>query len=810
MNNMIGKMLDNRYELLEVIGSGGMAVVYKAKCHRLNRLVAVKVLKSDLAEDADFRRRFRDESQAVAMLSHPNIVSVYDVSRGETEYIVMELIDGITLKQYMEKRGQLNWREALHFITQIMKALSHAHSRGIIHRDIKPQNIMVLRDGSVKVADFGIACLANSANTLTQEALGSVHYMSPEQARGDRTDARSDIYSAGVVLYEMLTGRLPFEGDNAVSVAIQHLSSVPLSPREINPDVPEALELICMKAMASDLEKRYASADEMLADLEEFRKNPEVDLDFTIEDLHRETVDEPTQYIPAVHTVSKAQKVQEADDEEEEEASPHKLGTRKLLTIIGAAVAAVALIVLLWHAIFSDLLGGEQTPTEYVVPYLIGMTIDEANEDENVKGIFTIEQIGQRASSKYAAGQIIEQSPERGKTVKGNRVISVFVSSGAKTEKMPNLVNKEYRDATLQLTNLDLNLVAHVGDLRRLIDVLVGHLGDVHQALDALAQVAESAERDKLGHSALDDSADGVLLDQCAPRILGGLLETQGDALAVEIDVENLDLDLLADLDNLGRMVDVVPGELGDVDEAVDTAEVDEGAEVNDGGNGALETHARLELGQDLGALGLTGLLEHDATGEDDVVAVAVHLDDAGLDAGAHVGGEVLDATEVNEGGRQEAAQADVEDKAALDDLDDLALDGLAGVELLLDGVPGALVLGTLLGEDETALLVLLLENQSLDLVVHGNDVSRVDILADGELAGRNDALGLVADVKQDLVALDLDDGAGDKIALIKVGDGAVDEVVHLLVGNVIQRKDGRVLNLTQRWTPFELRGPDC
>ena len=236
---------------------------------------------------------------------------------------------------------------------------------------------------------------------------------------------------------------------------------MPLSPREINPDVPEALELICMKAMASDLEKRYASADEMLADLEEFRKNPEVDLDFTIEDLHRETVDEPTQYIPAVHTVSKAQKVQEADDEEEEEASPHKLGTRKLLTIIGAAVAAVALIVLLWHAIFSDLLGGEQTPTEYVVPYLIGMTIDEANEDENVKGIFTIEQIGQRASSKYAAGQIFEQSPERGKTVKGNRVISVFVSSGAKTENMPNLVNKEYRDATLQLTNLDLNLVVN-------------------------------------------------------------------------------------------------------------------------------------------------------------------------------------------------------------------------------------------------------------------------------------------------------------------------------------------------------------
>ena len=453
MDKMIGKMLDNRYELLEVIGSGGMAIVYKAKCHRLNRLVAVKVLKSDLAEDADFRRRFRDESQAVAMLSHPNIVSVYDVSRGETEYIVMELIDGITLKQYMERRGQLNWREALHFITQIMKALSHAHSRGIIHRDIKPQNIMVLRDGSVKVADFGIACLANSANTLTQEALGSVHYISPEQAKGDRTDARSDIYSAGVVLYVMLTGRLPFEGDSAVSVAIQHLSSVPLSPREINPEVPEALELICMKAMASDIDKRYPSADAMLADLEEFRKNPEVDLDFTIEDLHRETADEPTQYIPAVHAVSPR-----AAKEPEEEEVEEKGGLRRALTIAGAAAAAIALAVLLWHAIFSDLFGAEPVPTEFVVPKIIGMTIEQAQEDPQVKGIFEIEQIGQRAS-EYEAGTIIEQSPEDGKTVKGNRVISVFVSTGVKSEQMPNLINTERRNAVLQLKNLDLDLV---------------------------------------------------------------------------------------------------------------------------------------------------------------------------------------------------------------------------------------------------------------------------------------------------------------------------------------------------------------
>lgn len=459
---MIGRVFNNRYQITERIGIGGMAEVYRAQDNVLGRLVAVKVMLPQYAADPNFTQRFKQEAAAAANLQSPYIVNVYDWGQDEgTYYIVMEFVRGSDLKTAIIERGAINQRKVAEIGSQVCQALSVAHGLDIIHRDIKPQNIMVLRDGSVKVADFGIACLANSANTLTQEALGSVHYMSPEQARGDRTDARSDIYSAGVVLYEMLTGRLPFEGDNAVSVAIQHLSSVPLSPREINPDVPEALELICMKAMASDLEKRYASADEMLADLEEFRKNPEVDLDFTIEDLHRETVDEPTQYIPAVHTVSKAQKVQEADDEEEEEASPHKLGTRKLLTIIGAAVAAVALIVLLWHAIFSDLLGGEQTPTEYVVPYLIGMTIDEANEDENVKGIFTIEQIGQRASSKYAAGQIIEQSPERGKTVKGNRVISVFVSSGAKTEKMPNLVNKEYRDATLQLTNLDLNLVVN-------------------------------------------------------------------------------------------------------------------------------------------------------------------------------------------------------------------------------------------------------------------------------------------------------------------------------------------------------------
>ena len=353
MDQMIGRMLDNRYELLELIGSGGMAMVYKAKCHRLNRLVAVKVLKSDFASDADFRRRFYDESQAIAMLSHPNIVSVYDVSRSSPEYIVMELIDGITLKQYMERRGRLNWRESLHFITQIMKGLSHAHSRGIVHRDIKPQNIMVLRDGSVKVTDFGIACLSNSANTMTQEALGSVHYISPEQAKGNRPDARSDIYSAGVVLYEMLTGRLPFEGDSAVSVAIQHLSSVPLSPREIDPDVPEALEKICMKAMASDIDRRYPTADAMLADLEEFRKNPDVDLDFSIEDLRRPDTDEPTQYIPAVQAVTPKREEPQEDEEPPVEAVAELL-PQVVSPLDGTTVTVFSMSELLYDETMAD------------------------------------------------------------------------------------------------------------------------------------------------------------------------------------------------------------------------------------------------------------------------------------------------------------------------------------------------------------------------------------------------------------------------------------------------------------------------
>ena len=454
MDQNIGKMLDNRYELIELIGRGGMANVYKAKCHRLNRMVAVKILKSDLADNAEFRRRFRDESRAVAQLSHANIVSVYDVSRSDDmEYIVMELIDGITLKQYMERRGQMDWREALHFVTQIMRALSHAHSRGIIHRDIKPQNIMVLRDGSVKVADFGIACLADAAQTLTQEALGSVHYISPEQARGDRIDARSDIYSSGVVLYEMLTGRLPFEGDSAVSVAIQHLSSVPLSPRDINENVPEALELICMKAMNPNPDRRYASAEAMLEDLEKFRKDPSTNMEYIRAELKEKDDVEPTQPIPADEVASAVRKTRKTDEKPLQENN--KMNKKLLFGIIGG-FAALLILIFAAFKIFGNF--GDSENGTYVVPDIRGYTVEQAENLPGVKGIFTIEVLGSKPSTQYEPGQIMEQDPAKDHTRKNNLTIKVYLCAEEQKYYMPNLIGYDSREAKLLLDNMDIEL----------------------------------------------------------------------------------------------------------------------------------------------------------------------------------------------------------------------------------------------------------------------------------------------------------------------------------------------------------------
>lgn len=274
-DKFIGTRLDGRYELTELIGEGGMANVYRAVDVLDNRVVAVKILKTEYSESEEFQRRFRNESKAIAVLSHPNIVKIYDMGFSEkVQYIVMEYIDGITLKDYIDSEKVLNWKDAVHFVIQILRALQHAHNRGIVHRDIKPQNIMLLTDGTIKVMDFGIAKFAREeSRTATDQAIGTVHYISPEQARGDVTDAKSDIYSVGVMFYEMLTGCKPFDTDNPVSIAVMHMQNVAERPRNINPNIPSGLEEIIMHAMEKDSAKRYQTATDMIRDIEAFKEN---------------------------------------------------------------------------------------------------------------------------------------------------------------------------------------------------------------------------------------------------------------------------------------------------------------------------------------------------------------------------------------------------------------------------------------------------------------------------------------------------------------------------------------------------------
>ncbi|MCL1819048.1 MAG: Stk1 family PASTA domain-containing Ser/Thr kinase [Oscillospiraceae bacterium] len=484
MDKYLGKMLDNRYEIMEVIGVGGMAVVYKAKCHRLNRLVALKILKDDYAQDADFKRRFHAESQAVAMLSHPNIVAVYDVSRsGNIEYIVMELIDGITLKQYMSKKGRLSWREVLHFSTQIAKALSHAHSRGIVHRDIKPHNIMILRDGSVKVADFGIARFSNKQNTLTQEAFGSVHYISPEQARGSHIDARSDIYSLGVVMYEMLTMRLPYEGDSPVSVAIQHINSIPLTPREVDHSIPEALETITMKAMSASLSKRYPTAEALLHDLEEFRKNPSISFDYDITELMMRDEDEPTRKLTtapapkrnaAEDAPVRKRRVSNAADEEVDRA---RRRNKSLTMATGLAFVLLFIVGMAYLVInfLSSLTGpegglpGGNNDDTVIIPNLIGRVYTEVlydkehNKEQYPEYVHINIVAGPDAeySNQFTEGYILDQEPKANRPVKKGTVVTVTLSRGAREFPMPSVVNYEYRQAQNLLIRAEYNLSYH-------------------------------------------------------------------------------------------------------------------------------------------------------------------------------------------------------------------------------------------------------------------------------------------------------------------------------------------------------------
>ena len=475
MDQYIGRLLDNRYEILEIIGTGGMAVVYKARCHRLNRLVAIKILKDEFSGDEEFRRRFRAEGEAVAMLSHPNIVQVYDVSSSDNaNFIVMELIDGMSLKQYMEKKGVLNWKETLHFAMQIAKGLEHAHGRGIVHRDIKPHNVMVLKNGSVKVMDFGIARVMNKSNTLTKEALGSVHYISPEQAKGGHTDNRSDLYSLSVVMYEMMAGRPPYDGESAVAVAIQHINGGAPLPTSWNPNIPSGLEQIIMKGMSLEIKDRYVSATEMLHDMEEFRKNPAIQFSY------RSILDDATRAIPTAsmtrtlaekkvqqktgvkpqsnsavmrqqqqtpsavarrsggalpmnvparenETIRRAQ-LRRKEEEKRKEDERSRVATTAI--VICSAVAVIAIIIFLIALFNGALLNKEKDLVE--VPYLEGEMYNEGFAEKYKN--FTIRLQPQQYSDAYKEGQIMHQEPAGGSRVQKKTDLWLTVSMGKEPE----------------------------------------------------------------------------------------------------------------------------------------------------------------------------------------------------------------------------------------------------------------------------------------------------------------------------------------------------------------------------------------
>lgn len=440
----IGKMLDDRYEILEVIGEGGMAIVYRALDHRLNRDVAVKIMRDEMAADEEFRRRFCAESHAVAMLSHPNIVAVYDVSHNDNvEYIVMELVDGITLKQYIERKGVVAWKEVVHFTKQISKALAHAHERGIIHRDIKPQNIMLLRDGTIKVGDFGIAALENEVYENNGEAIGSIHYIAPEQARGECPDARSDIYSLGVMMYEMLTGGLPFTGNTLGEIAVQHMNAKPVPPHEKNPEIPLELERITLKAMSAELSERYQSANELLSDLEAFIHTP-VTIDGESADYEN----------PDVKPIRSSTEL----SRERYRLRRRRSGVVSFMSgTFGLLVLAVALFAFLWNFWLKDVF----SPAERIaLPNFEGSNYESIINNTELSSMYKFNVI-YISDDSVEPGIVISQSPAAGRSMMvtpSGIEVDLTVNAGVSLTSVPDVLNTDYRDAMRNLRAAGFNV----------------------------------------------------------------------------------------------------------------------------------------------------------------------------------------------------------------------------------------------------------------------------------------------------------------------------------------------------------------
>lgn len=472
MDKLIGKRLDGRYLIQSLVGVGGMANVYRGVDEKTGNAIAVKVLKEEFLDNEELVRRFKNESKAISILDHPNIVKVYDVSvTDRLQYIVMEYVDGITLKEYLKQRGgALTWKETVHFATQVLGALQHAHSKGIIHRDVKPQNIMLLADGSIKMMDFGIARFSRAqSQTVSDKAIGSVHYISPEQAKGDKTDARTDLYSVGVMLYEMLSGRLPFDGDGAVSIAIMQISDKAKPLAQVAPNVPEGLRQITEKAMEKDPAKRYQSAQEMLDAIEDFKHNPSVRFEYE----YRNTQDNPEKSINRVLNNAKASakgsNIRTGDARRVGTSNPGRSKSGKkarkdkkpfsLLPIFfGMAVAFVIGAAILIYLIFtnsSNLLFSNRA--DVTIINFVGMTLDEYRASE-YNTLLKLQE-AEEYNSTYPAGTIIRQNPKAGRTVKEGQKITLTVSLGTQYVTIPETKNMVAEDAEQTLKDMGLNVL---------------------------------------------------------------------------------------------------------------------------------------------------------------------------------------------------------------------------------------------------------------------------------------------------------------------------------------------------------------
>ena len=476
MDNLIGKRLDGRYLIGTLVGVGGMANVYRGKDMKTGEAIAVKVLKEEFLDNEELVRRFKNESKAISILNHPNIVKVSDVSvTDKLQYIVMEYVDGITLKEYLKQRGgALTWKETVHFATQILSALQHAHSKGIIHRDVKPQNIMLLADGSIKMMDFGIARFSRAqSQTVSDKAIGSVHYISPEQAKGDKTDARTDIYSVGVMLYEMLSGRLPFDGDGAVSIAIMQIADKAKPLDQVAPGVPMGLCQITEKAMEKEPSKRYQSAQEMLMAIEEFKRNPSIHFAYEYQNS-----DAPEKNISKVVNHSKqptrsaktgaAIRTTDARRAGTQNPPHGKKRTKKkepkpfsvLPIFAGMAVAFVIGAAILCYLIFANsdnaLFSNKKDVT---LINFVGMTEDEFRASEYMTQVRMVPV--QEYNSEWPEGTIFQQNPRAGRTVKEGQKLTLKISLGTEWVKVPETAGSAREDAEATLKSQGLTVQAY-------------------------------------------------------------------------------------------------------------------------------------------------------------------------------------------------------------------------------------------------------------------------------------------------------------------------------------------------------------